>query len=73
MELPTLTAGTNGQHLCGYILADVNYCETPLRVLLVTCKKQYHFNILANNLHDMYNTDTHTGSAVARVTNDRSV
>ena len=40
----------------------------------MTCKSKQHFNILASSLHDMYNnTDTHTGSAVARDTKDRSV
>ena len=43
-------------------------------MLLVTCKNKQHFNILANSLHDMHNnTDTHTGSSVARVTKDCSV
>ena len=43
-------------------------------MLLVTCKSKQHFNILASSLHDMYNNiDTHTGSAVARDTKDRSV
>ena len=43
-------------------------------MLLVTCKSKQHFNILASSLHDMYNnTDTHTGSAVARDTKDRAV
>ena len=43
-------------------------------MLQVTCKSKQHFNILANSLHDMYNnTDTHTGSAFARDTKDRSV
>ena len=49
------------------------YCQTPDRLLLVTCKSKKHFNILASSLHDMYNsTDTYTGSDVDRVTKDRS-
>ena len=76
------TAGTNGQHLSGYIPAGVKLLLNPREsaagdlqkqaALQHTCKQ--HFNILASSLHDMYNnTYTHTGSAVARDTKDRSV
>ena len=40
----------------------------------VTCKSKQHFKIFANSLHDMYNNIyTHSGSAIARDTKDRSV
>ena len=41
---------------------------------MVTCKSKQHFKLLTSSLHDMYNnTYTHTGSAVAWVTKNRSV
>ena len=66
MELPAspgpTTAGTNGLHLSGYILADVKLLLSLRESAAGNLQKQA---ALASSLHDMYNnTDSHTGSAV---------